>query len=943
MEWTHGIPTVWSSMSAFAGELKRFRKLRVLTQQELSDAALVPVRTISDLERGVSSRPHPDTVRKLAGALGLTGAELAGFLSAARADTRGQGGQSASPASAARTLNAETAVARDRAAAAAVSAMAAATRTLPRDIGSFTGRERELAEFVDSGPAALAGIRVVDGMAGIGKTAFAIHAAHQLKGHFPEGQIFLDLRGHVPGQAPVDPADALSSLLQTVGVDARQIPPGTQERAKLWRDRLADRHLLLLLDDAADSEQIRPLLPGTAGCLVLATSRRRLTALEDVQVISLDTLPPAEAAELFVRLASRPGLSPSDPAVAEIVELCGYLPLAIGILAARLRHHRAWTAAWLAADLAAARNRRELMQAENRSVSAAFMLSYNDLSQDEQQLFRRLGIYPGTDVDAYAAAALDGTDLSSARHRLEALYDQHLLGEPSPGRYRMHDLIREHASDLAGIDQPAEQDAAFGRLLSYYLHVARAADCHLARRVFSAEADNGSPPGTPPLSTRQEAIDWLEAERLNLHAAATGALPSRPVVMAAISAAMNAFLCAQGYWDQARFLSQAALEAGRRAHDERAQATALANLSVVYRLTADFPAAVASDHRALKLCRASGDRIGEGDALTRLGRSHYLTGNLPEAAASLSQALDLYRDLADLAGEADALIHMGHVQQVTGDSSAAAKSLSRARELCHGLDDQVGEADVLYGQGTMQYETGQYQEATHTLTEALALFRVTGNRNDEAWALNGLGSAQIPTGTLDRATVNLIQALKIFRTLGNQYGEATALNNLGIVQRMGGDYHSAAASQEESLRLYCIHGSQHGEANSLREIGTLQHLAGDSRSACDRLTRALELSRLIKDQLGEAQSHNVIGDLLLSFNPVQALASYDRAAVICELITAPLEKARALEGTGRCHLRNSRPDQALDPLRQAMKIYRHLGAPGAQRVEAILQDHHHEY
>jgi hypothetical protein len=202
--------------------------------------------------------------------------------------------------------------------------MGAATRTLPRDIGSFTGRERELTELVsDAEPAALAGIRVIDGMAGIGKTAFAVHAAHQLKEHFPDGRIFLDLRGHALGQAPVDPADALSSLLQTVGVDARQIPHGTQERARLWRDRLAGRHLLLLLDDAADSEQVRPLLPGAAGCLVLVTSRRRLTALEDVQVISLDTLPPAEAATLFVRVASRPGLSPSDAAVAEIIQRCG--------------------------------------------------------------------------------------------------------------------------------------------------------------------------------------------------------------------------------------------------------------------------------------------------------------------------------------------------------------------------------------------------------------------------------------------------------------------------------------------------------------------------------------------------------------------------------------------------------------------------------------------
>src|SRR6202034_3158861 len=245
---------------------------------------------------------------------------------------------------------------------------AAATRTLPRDIASFTGRQHELDELVDVavGAGGVVGIHAIGGMAGVGKTAFAVHAAHRLADRFPGGQIFLPLHGHTPGQQPVDPADALASLLLTLGVPAGQIPVGVEARMALWRDRLGERQLLLILDDAASSEQVRPLLPGAGGSLVLVTSRRHLSALEDAAAVSLDTLPPEEAAALLVRLAGRAGLSADDPAVAEITRLCGHLPLAIGMVARQLHHHPAWTAAARAAERVAARDRLAVMGTEDR-------------------------------------------------------------------------------------------------------------------------------------------------------------------------------------------------------------------------------------------------------------------------------------------------------------------------------------------------------------------------------------------------------------------------------------------------------------------------------------------------------------------------------------------------------------------------------------------------
>jgi transcriptional regulator with XRE-family HTH domain len=319
----------------FAALLRKLRTDAGLTQEELAAAATVSARSVSDLERGINLTARKDTARLLADALNLTGPARDAFEAVARGlapagefspDGLVAGISQAGPSA----------------------GLAAATRTLPRDIASFTGRESELGrlEGAAARSAAVVGIHAIGGMAGVGKTALAVHVAHRLAERFPDGQVFLPLHGHTPGQRPVDPGDALASLLLTAGISAAQIPPGLEARMALWRDHVADKQLLLLLDDAVGSEQVRPLLPGSAGSLVLVTSRRHLTALEDIEAISLDILPSDEAAGLLVRLAARPGLDPGDAAVTQIVRLCGYLPLAVGMLARQLHHHPAWPPTW---------------------------------------------------------------------------------------------------------------------------------------------------------------------------------------------------------------------------------------------------------------------------------------------------------------------------------------------------------------------------------------------------------------------------------------------------------------------------------------------------------------------------------------------------------------------------------------------------------------------
>lgn len=364
--------------------LRRHRQDRGLTQAGLARHANISERTVSDLERGVYLTARAATARQLADALGLAGADRNEFMEAAAT------GHTADHA-------AET---RNR---------TAAVWTLPRDVADFTGRVHDLKLLTRTLPEEPAGavlaIHAVDGMAGVGKTAFMVHAAHWLADRFPDGQIFVPLHAHAPGTPAVEPGDALATLLVDDGMAPGQIPEDAQARADLWRSRTAGRKMLMLLDDAESSEQVRPLLPSAPGTLVFITSRRQLTGLDGVVPISLAVLPPEEAAELFVRVAARAELGPTDTAVKQIAGLCGYLPLAIRMIAVRLAGHPNRSLEGLTRELMAS-GRLAALYNENLSVATAFELSYRDLDPEQQRLFRLLGANPGTDIDAYGAAAL---------------------------------------------------------------------------------------------------------------------------------------------------------------------------------------------------------------------------------------------------------------------------------------------------------------------------------------------------------------------------------------------------------------------------------------------------------------------------------------------------------------------------------------------------------
>jgi tetratricopeptide (TPR) repeat protein len=782
-------------------------------------------------------------------------------------------------------------------------AAAAATRTLPRDIASFTGRQQELEKLVDAAasPGGVVSIHAIGGMAGIGKTAFAVHAAYQLASRFPDGQIFLPLHGHTPGQQPVDPGDALASLLLTAGVAARQIPPGLEARMALWRDRLAGRQLLLVLDDAASSEQVQPLLPGSGGSVVLVTSRRHLSALEDATAISLDTLATEEAAGLLVRLAARPGLSPADPAVEKMTRLCGDLPLAIGMVARQLHHHPAWSAAERAAELAAAVDRLELMANENLSVAAAFNLSYEDLTADQQRLFRRLGLHPGTDIDGYAAAALDGTGLAAARRGLEALYDHYLLAEPAHGRYRMHDLIREHARALAArVDRDRDRDQATARLLDYYQHTAALAHAFSARRTRPVPDPAAStiPVAVPVLADQEQAMTWTRAERANLIACldqATGAGEHARIV--ALTAGIAILLYTDGPWAEALTRHATAVRSARHLGDRPGLADALMDLELVQGMTGDNPGAARAAEEALGIYRDLGNRPGQARALTTLGLRLGLTDDYPGATRALEEALGIYQDVGDRLGLARALAYLGDVRQMTGEYPGAARDLEEALGIFRDLGDRLGLARALGNVGIVRQMTGDYPGAARALEEALSLQRSLGNRSGEAYALSSLGDVRRASGDYARAAGDLEEALGILRDLGALDGQARALSSLGGVRRATGDYPGAARDLEAALGIFRDIGDQGGEAEALNESGTLHRVGGD---------------------LGQARS------------------CHQQALDLARQIDSPWDEAHALAGLGRCDLAADRITEAEGGLLRALEIFQRIGAAEAANLGAEL-------
>jgi tetratricopeptide (TPR) repeat protein len=774
--------------------------------------------------------------------------------------------------------------------------------SLPPDTAAFTGRAGELglitAVVTDAaGTGGVVAIHAIGGLPGAGKTALAVHAAHLLRGRFPDRQLFIDLHAHTPGQDPTPPAAALAGLLAAVGVDARYLPEDLEGRAGLWRDRMAGQRALLVLDNAAGSAQVTPLLPGDEGCLVLVTSRRHLGDLPGPAVpVQVDALPPDQARAMFLRLAPR-AAGPAA-AVAELAQLAGYLPLAISLLARVYARHPSWTLADLTSETKA---RLLTLAAENDSVAAAFEVSYRYLDHGQKQFFRRLGLHPGTTIDAYTAAALAGLPLQEAAGLLDSLHGEGLLTEAGYRRYGMHDLIRRYGQDLAAADPAAGRDQALECLLDYYQHTAAIAEALLARqsRTRPAPAARAAPPAAVPgLPDRIRALAWARAERANLLACldhVTRAGQHARVV--ALTAAVAALLRQDGPWPDAVTRHGIAVQAARHLGDRLGHADALSNLGVVRRLTWDLRGAAEVLEAALGIYRDLGNRLGQANALSNLGIVRRQTRDYQDAAEVLEAALGIYRDLGDRLGEGTALTELGIVRWLTGDYQGAAETLEAALGICRDLGDRLGEGTALGCLGIVRRLTGDYRGTAEALEAALGIFRDLGDRWGQGSALLYLGDVRRQTGDYRDAAEVLAAALSIFRDLGDRLGQAGALMYLGAVRRQTGDYRGAAEALEAALGIFRDLGDRGGAAEALNEVGILHRVRGDLDQAGTCHRQALDLAREIDSSRDEA----------------------------C-----------ALAGLGRCALAAGRTADAVAGLRQAREIFQRIGAAEATGVVAEL-------
>ena len=774
--------------------------------------------------------------------------------------------------------------------------------TLPPDIVNFAGRDAEihrLAKTIAHGSVAgsLVAGSTIDGMPGVGKTALAVHAAHMLAPDFPDGQFFVSLHAHTPGHDPAHPDDVLSELLLKIGVDPGKIPVDLEEKASLWRDQLSGKRLLLVLDDADSRHQVEPIVPGAAGCAVLITSRDPYRS-DNTAPLALDVLPADQAAEMLSRLGGR--TEASYPAAIELVRLAGCLPLAIRLVAGSLHRNQALTLTDLIDELSEARDRSAAIGALDELVSAAFDVSYNRLPSRQQRLFRCLGLHSGYDIEIYSATALADLDLHRSRAYLDALNAVHLVEKSGRDRYRMHNMIGDYAHALAKTDPVEGRVAALGRLLSYYLYTAQAANRYLSRRTRAGDPKlpGAQPSRMPEISTREQATAWLEAERINLHAITEyAATHHQPDYAIAIPEALHEFLARRGYWEQALTLDQIALATTRETNDQFAEAAAVHYLGTVQRWFGEFSEAIASQEESMELYRKLGSRRGQADALNELGLLHRLRGDYSAAILRQQAALQLYRALDDRHGQANSFNDLGHVRAQMGD----------------------------------------YRTATQDLTQALELYREHGDKLGEAWALSELGVVRRQSGDPSSAAAIYPRVIEIYRSLGDEANESNALIELGVAQRDMGDYPTAIETHLVALRICRNFSFPSGESWALKELGITQGLAGDHQSASASLTRSLELCRVTGNRFREAETLNSLGELsLTAASYSEALDYFQQARALTDLFPMPPEEARSLEGIGRYYLHDGQVPEAVSLLRQALTIYKKLNSVHAERVEMML-------
>ena len=800
-----------------------------------------------------------------------------------------------------------------------------ATESLPADVTSFVGRQAEIdAVQLSAVPPNAPAVFLIHGMAGVGKSAIAVHVAHRLRERYPHGRLFVNLGGNRPDRPPLTAAEALAILLGAVGVPATVMPADVDDRSAAWRHRVHDKRLVLVLDDAADAEQVRPLLPGTAGSLVLITSRNRMPALVNARPLAVEPLSEQEAYDLFVAIAGR-RFERDAEVIRAVVARCGHLPLAVSLVAGNLRAHPAWSAERLLA---------ELDGSGVGELAAALHVSYHALDPPLQETYRRLSVHPGNDIDSWAVAALLGAAPELASARLESLYRYHFLDEASQDRFRLHDLIREDATRRGEDDSAGERTAAERRLLQFYVATARTAGSFFATRP--GRESTADQPG-PVVGTAEAAASWLNADIANITACVARWWEAHPREVAVLSDAVHPFLRQAGPWDTALQIHETALGAARRLGDRPIVARALLHYGGTCTLMDRYADAVAALRESAGLAAADDDPLLYADALAYLGMALRFNGDFTAAAEVLADAVERFAANDDATGEASATVSLAVAARLSGDYQGAHDIIVRAVEAAQRSTHLPTRAIALSELGVTQYLLGQYAAAAGSLTSALELARHLENRLGEATALNYLGPAQYLGGNYPAAIDSLTQALELFRQLGERLGSADALSQLGVAYCLAGEYATAAERHRQSIAEFHALGNALGEAVARNELGSDLRGLGRVADAHAEISAAIPVLRGLKYKPGLEEALNNLGRTELALGrPAEGLACHEEALTLADDTRVPLERARAHEGLGRCRAAGPTGDlpAARADLSTALAMYRALRSPLADALVA---------
>jgi tetratricopeptide (TPR) repeat protein/transcriptional regulator with XRE-family HTH domain len=897
------------------GEIVRaYRQRWGITQEELADRTGVSERTIRNIETGRIGRPRSASVRRLADAFALHGAERDHFHQTAQIEARPRPGV-------------------DAAAGPSRSADWPLPAQLPADVRGFTGRAdhlRGLTARLDQRSSATAVL--ITGSAGVGKTTLAVHWAHRVADRFPDGQLYINLRGYAPAP-PLRSIDALAPFLRALGVAPGRIPLDTDEAAALYRSLLADRRMLVLLDNAGRSTQVRPLLPGHSSCLALVTSRDTLTGLEvgdGADRLTVDTLGGVEAHSLMARLVGHERVRAEPDATADLARLCGHLPLALRIAAAHLTRLADLGIASYVSELSS-ENRLALLQVDEDpqvAVRAAFDLSYVTVPGAEQRLFRLLGLIPGDDFTAEAAAALTDVTPPAAQRLLEQLAHAHLIERCGPGRYNFHDLLRLYARGCAYDQEPErEREAALDRLFDGYLATADAA----VEVLYPQKLRLPQParPHRPEFDTHTPALAWLNAERGNLVAAITyaadqGRRPTAWLLADVLRAYFFHTLYTVDWLTVARTADVAADIEG--AH--QARAAAQLSLADLHWRRSEHHQATEHTMRALALAEQTGWSEGQAAAHSTLGGVCWVAGHLAQAEDHLVRALSLNQRTGRLVGQAINLSNLGLIHGERG-------RLARARDLhiqalaLHGrFGSNAGEAVAMTNLGETRHLLGQIQEGISLLTASVTYTRNVGDRVHEANALCCLAAAHRDLASYDHALTLATTAQECLDGTEYHRGKADIRNVLGDVLIHKGQHQQAIGQLRQALDIARRVGDRYPETAALIGLATAHSHLEHHTLATAFGDQALAAARHAGFRLLEGNAHTTLAHVHHRQGHRAAAKRHAEDALAIHRETGQrLAEARTLVLLGTIHRDTHDTTTALAHWRHAHELFTEIGAP----------------